>query len=203
MLNSARIFALAAALPAIAGASIIQNGSFEATSIEGEFAYAELNAGSDVISGWTVTGTGVDVIGTHWAASQGSNSLDMNGLLAGGGVSQTFETIVGQEYALTFDMSANMFLGPNEKVLGVSVAGHLEEHSFDYMGFEATASDPKWTQVTINFTADETSTTLSFFGVNSGAAGAALDNVAVNPVPAPGALAGLGLAGLFGARRRR
>ncbi len=205
MLNSARILMVAAvAVPAIANASLIQNGSFEASNMGGNLDWTLVEAGDTAITGWTSIGNGVDIIGNLWEASDGNVSLDINAYYAGGGIEQAFSTVVGQTYTVTFDMSANMYLGPDEKVMLVSAAGDSQEFSFDYVGFEASAQDPKWVQMVWDFTAIDTTTVLSFSGVNAGAAGAALDNVVVTQtVPAPGALAGLGLAGLVAGRRRR
>ncbi len=205
MLKSVQMLTIAAlAIPTVAQANLIENGSFEVNALGEGQAWAEIVAGDTTLAGWTSFGNGVDIIGTLWAASHGSNSIDMNAYYAGGGIEQSFSTVIGETYQVSFDMSANMFLGPDMKVMGVSAAGVSEEFSFDYVGFESSAIDPKWTTIVWDFTAVDTTTTLSFYGVNDGAAGAALDNVVVTQtVPAPGALAGLGLAGLFAGRRRR
>lgn len=205
MLKSVHMFMIAGiAIPAVAQASLIQNGSFEISFMGQNNDWSLVAAGDTSIEGWTSFGNGVDIIGDLWSASEGERSVDINAFNAGGGIEQAFTTVIGASYHVTFDMSANMFLGPDQKVMLVSAGGESEQFSFDYVGFESSAGDPKWAQMVWDFTAIDTTTVLSFSGVNAGAAGAALDNVVVTQtVPAPGALAGLGLAGLFAGRRRR
>ena len=198
------IMIAAVAIPAVANAGLIQNGSFETSYMGVNDDWSIVVAGSSDITGWTSFGNGVDIIGSLWSASDGARSVDINAYNSGGGVEQAFTTVIGQSYNVTFDMSANMYLGPDEKVMLVAAAGVSQEFSFDYVGFESSALDPKWVGMSWDFIATDTTTVLAFSGVNAGAAGAALDNVVVtNTVPAPGALAGLGLAGLLAGRRRR
>ena len=59
-----------------AGAATVTNGSFENSPFTGDF--LEVNAGSTAISGWTVGGSGVDLINTYWQAGTGAYSIDMS-----------------------------------------------------------------------------------------------------------------------------
>ncbi len=190
----------------IAQADLISNGSFEESPLYLGGAWASLGGGSTAIDGWTVFGTGVDYVGTLWAASDGERSVDLNMRAAGGGVAQTFSTIIGETYEVEFDLSANMFNAPDGKILEISAAGEAKEFEYDHVAIGASAADPKWQRVSWIFTANDASTTLSFEGINAGAFGAAIDNVTVNEVggvPAPSAALALGLGGLAASRRRR
>jgi len=190
----------------IAQADLISNGSFEESPVYLGGSWASLGGGSTAIDGWTVFGTGVDYVGTLWAASDGERSVDLNMRAAGGGVAQTFATISGETYEVEFDLSANMFNTPDGKILEISAAGESKEFEYDYIAVGASAADPKWQRVSWIFTADDSTTTLSFEGINSGAFGAAIDNVSVNEVggvPAPSAMMALGFCGIAASRRRR
>ena len=59
-----------------------------------------------MFGGWTVDRNSIDLIGPYWNAADGSQSVDLDGL-APGSISQTFTTVAGQQYRLTFAYSAN------------------------------------------------------------------------------------------------
>jgi choice-of-anchor C domain-containing protein len=111
-----------AALPTII------NGSFESGSNPGVFTF--LPTGSTAITGWTVSAGTVDYIGTYWQASNGSRSVDLNGGSTGA-ISQTFPTVPGLTYNVTFDMSGNPFSGPTVKTMSVSAGGATAAYSYD------------------------------------------------------------------------
>jgi hypothetical protein len=70
------------------------NGSFEAGRLGNTARFDEVLAGSNVLSGWTIGGDGIDYIGSLWEASDGSRSIDVN-RHAEGSLSQPFPTVVG------------------------------------------------------------------------------------------------------------
>jgi choice-of-anchor C domain-containing protein len=163
-----------------------------------------LGGGNSSIDGWITIGGGIDYFGTFITASDGIHSIDINNLNAGGGIAQTFETNIGWVYTVTFDMAANMFGGPAEKVMNVSAAGSDEDFVFNYVEAGSTAQNPNWASHEWSFVATSTTSTLQFQGVSGGVYGAALDNVVVTGVvPSPSGLALLGVCGLISGRRRR
>src|SRR5262245_37683734 len=87
-------------LRASSTANLLVNGSFEEGIDVGEF--VPLNEGSTAIKGWTVTRGQIDYVGTHWTAGEGKRSLDLHGSPGFGGVKQTFRTVQGQRYRVTF-----------------------------------------------------------------------------------------------------
>ena len=200
-----RVFAVGALfVTGVAQASLIQNGSFEESFRDPGAGFLMLNGGDTSIDGWTVVGTGIDYIGGVWAASDGLRSLDLNQRSAGGGIAQTFATEIGQSYIVEFDLSANMYNAPNEKIMGISAAGQEEELSFNHLLLGSSPSDPKWERRSWSFVATSTQTTLRFEGISAGAYGAALDNVSVvAQTPAPAAIGLFGVAGFVAGRRRR
>lgn len=189
---------------ALAGTpNLIINGSFEESSLNPGGSWSVLGGGDTSINGWTTVGGGVDYFGTFITASDGIHSLDINNLSSGGGISQSFVTQIGWTYTVTFDMAANMFGGPAEKIMNVSAGGSGEDFVFDYIAAGSTAQNPNWESHEWSFVATSTTSTLRFVGVSGSVYGAALDNVVVTGIPAPSAMGAIGFAGLVSTRRKR
>jgi choice-of-anchor C domain-containing protein len=187
----------------IAQADLITNGSFEIGTPPGVF--TNLGAGDTSITGWTITDGNIDYIGTFWSASDGSRSVDMNGLMAGT-ISQSFATAIGTTYAVLFDMAGNPAL-PIIKTLRVSAAGDTEDFTFNIFNSPGiNTSNMAWETKAWSFTAIAAATTLQFASLTEGCCwGPALDNVRVEaltptPTPEPSTmlLLGTGLIGLIG-----
>ena len=194
-----------------ASAAAFQNGSFESFDSGAANVYCtggidfcgQYNAGNSGITGWTIGGSSVDVVGVvGWTASNGAWSIDLSGVDAGS-LSQNFDTVAGTSYQVTFDLGGNFLGGSGIKTGSVSAAGSSQSLSFD--NATSTATNMGWTHQSFTFVATGTSTVLSFASTTGGDAGIALDNITITPVPEPETyalmLAGLGLVG-FAARRR-
>jgi choice-of-anchor C domain-containing protein len=186
-LASAIVF-LAAASPASAGVNILTNGSFELGTYPGGV-FASLGAGATNITGWSIGGGGVDWIGSYWQPADGARSLDLNRLSAGS-VSQTFSTVVGQRYQVSFSISGNPDGGPALKTIQVDVNDNV--HAFSYTTGANSRPNMLWEPVSFTFFADSPFETLTFLSTTTGfsgnagfpgAFGPALDNVAVSAVP--------------------
>ena len=124
---------------------------------------------------WTVTGNSIDLVGTLWAASDGIQSVDMNGNDKGG-LAQDVATIQDATYRVTFDLWS-------QGTLQVGV-GTLDEGSWTFAfaesGMFTTVNGAPWTQHAFEFTADDASTTLAFVSDDpAGPGGAVLDNVEI------------------------
>ncbi len=186
---------VALALHGSAHAAPFTNGSFETGPAPGSF--INLAAGNTGITGWTVRPSNIDYIGTYWTAEDGARSLDLSGG-APGGIEQTFDTVPGMAYTVTFFLAGNMECGSTVKGLDVGATGNPSAHyTFDTTGH--TVSAMGWQQQTYAFTAAGTSTTLYFQSTEPSACGPALDNVSVvqiEPIPALSA-AGVAAAVLF------
>jgi choice-of-anchor C domain-containing protein len=210
--NNVRKLLLAAvaaiAFPGGAQAAMFTNGSFEAGEAPG--GYTTLYTSSTAITGWTVSSGSIDYIGSLWAASDGSRSLDLSGGDVGS-IAQAFDTVIGRAYKVTYDLAGNPQGGVAEKRLSVfaSGAGNVAStESFDTTG--RTEAAMGWSRRSYSFVADSATTTLSFSSLTAGAYGPALDNVAVtalSAVPEPATwgmmIAGFGLAGGVLRRGRR
>jgi choice-of-anchor C domain-containing protein len=187
---AAALLACAASL-SIAGSALgfsgLNNGSFEAGSF-GPGPYDLLVTGSTNLNGWTVDSGSVDWIGSYWAASDGSRSIDLSGL-GPGALSQTIATTVGYTYRVTFDLSGNPDCGPALKTLTVGAPGSdSQAFSFDIGAAANTRSDMKWEARTYTFVATGSSSTLTFASTTTGFCGPALDNVVISetaPEPTP------------------
>lgn len=223
-----KVLGAAAAALLLAGAAqaaAFQNGSFELTGTGGA-GIAQVDPGETTITGWTVGGGGVHYVGSHWNGAAGSTySLDLNISVDfdPGRISQTFDTIEGNIYTVTFSMAGN----PDGRQTGSSAiktmtveatGGALETYTFDTTGHSAP-SDLGWVTKQYTFTATGPSTTLTFTSlVLDTEYGPTLDNVEVTSVPPPPPPAGptsvptlsqlmlialAGLLGLFGMFGRR
>jgi choice-of-anchor C domain-containing protein len=191
----------AAILPAAANAQAFQNGSFENGPNPGGF--ITLAAGSTAVNGWTVGGASIDYIGTYWQAGDGARSIDLSGGAAGG-VAQTFDTVIGQHYQVSFMLAGNPDGAPIVKTVGVSATGNAAGNfTLDTTGNSHAAMG--WTQYTYDFLATSASTTLNFASLDNTPYGPALDGVSVSAVPEPAVwgmmIGGFSLAG-FALRRR-
>jgi choice-of-anchor C domain-containing protein len=162
------------------------NGSFENGIDPGLF--ATLNAPDTAgIADWSVVSGGIDYIGTYWTASDGARSIDLNSVIAGS-VSQSFPTVIGTTYEVTFDLSgnpdvfsdANNPYSPSAKVIEVN-AGESTPKNFTYDTSAKGNSryDMRWEKQTYTFVALGENTTITFASKTSGSFGPALDNVLI------------------------
>jgi hypothetical protein len=181
-------------------ANLLTNGSFEDPSI-GTW-YVNEPSG---IPGWTVTANSVDVVAQGYngpsAAYDGQQYLDLVGFGSTGGVqSQSFATVAGQSYLLTFAYANNPWststASANVRVLD-GTSNTLLFGEVTHSG--STTNKLGWSLFSRSFIADGTSSTIFFdetVGANSG--GVMIDAVGVAAVPEPAtwALMVLGFAGL-------
>ena len=169
--------------------NLIVNGSFELASIK-PGRYQDVAAESNAIEGWTVTLNHIDYVSAGlWAPSDGKYSLDLEGSACNvhattacvGGIKQTFPTVAGQTYHVSFDLAGNLYAGPKVKTIKVSAAGQSQNFTFDVTGHSAAKMG--WTTEHWSFTAKDANTTLEFDSADSTPSlsgwGPALDNVVV------------------------
>jgi hypothetical protein len=189
---------------ALAGSNLIDNGSFEANAqAAGSWSIAAN------LTDWIGGANGIelrnDVAGT---AFDGSNFVELD-TTANSSMSQSFATVVGRTYELSFAYAARP---DNKGAASNGISWSAGDHSNIVFG---TNTDTAWTVVNTSFVATSTKTTLSFAAVGiSDSYGTSLDDVSVtmapelratvHELPEPGGYA-LVFAGLFamGAASRR
>lgn len=208
-------FFLTCAMALVASAPVsavtIVNGSFE-LGVDPGSSFSTQAAGSSAITGWTVGGAGVDYIGGYWMASDGVRSIDLSALSAGS-VSQSLETVIGQSYTVSFDLSGNPDNGAGGKLSVISVSGSLPSIQTYTVGANNSHSNMNWETYSYNFTAFSTTSILTFASAEYNPYGPALDNVSIltdggigSTVPEPATWAmlmvGFGMVG-YSVRRRR
>jgi choice-of-anchor C domain-containing protein len=183
-----------------AGAATIVNGGFVGPSApDGSFQTVGLSTG--VIPGWTVSSGDVDWIKGYWQSSDGDGfSVDLNGNHPGA-ISQTIDTVIGQTYTLSFDMSANPDHGNDLRLILGDTGGAATTFAYNLDVSTNSRANMNWTPQFLNFTATGDSTTITFASGSGGANccyGAAIDNVAIaDAVPEPASWA-LMLTGFLG-----
>lgn len=193
-------------------AAPFQNGSFEIGTLTNTAAFDTLATGSTAITGWTVVGQGVDYMGGAWVGADGAREIDLLSCGTSGGVAQTFDTVPGGIYNVSFSMAGNPDGGV--KTITATAAAATANFTFNTAGFSGT--NMGWAPRSFQFTATGASTTLTILGGiqggGSSCAGAALDNVAVTLLASPQTAVPLGggfwaalalmLAGVFALRKR-
>ena len=157
-----------------AGANLLTNGGFELPGNNGS--YISLGTGSPGLTGWRITAGDLDYIGNLWTPSEGKSSLDMNGVSAAT-IAQTFATVEGTTYTVSFDLAGNPAGGPAIKTLRSLAAGQSRDFQFDATSKSFTSMG--WIRQSWTFTANSSSTVLSFESRIGGIYGPALDNVVV------------------------
>jgi hypothetical protein len=201
------VFLLSAALVASgaqAAPNLIVDGGFESPLVTGSPGYVTYANGS-TFSNWEVTNGNVDVVAAGYTGTTPPGVgqwLDLEGSgLPGanvGAISQSFATIIGKLYKLTFTYGSN----GSGNTAKVSVG--------NFSGTLAPPGGLNFTPFSTVFKATGTTSTLQFAtfgGGNGDQGGVALDAVSVTATPEPEAWAsmvlGLGLAGWVARRRRR
>lgn len=179
------LFAVASA-PAQAG-PILLNGSFELGPPEFSIHDIDILPGSTEITGWTVTGGGVDLLEDPWDVLDGIRAIDLD-LRSPGGIEQTFATAIGSSYLVSFWVSGNPEGGDPLKRLRAAAGGVSLDYTFD--STDQAIDALIWQTVAFSFTASQSFSTLSFLSLSSGgsAYGALIDDVRVTAVPEPSTL---------------
>lgn len=162
---------------ATAAVSRFDDGSFETPSVA---ANTFVNVGTGgTIGPWRVTAGNVDLIGDgFWQAAEGGQSVDLNGGGAGT-VEQTFTTVPGKKYSVTYSLAGNPAGGSPVRTGKVLIDGqNFQDFSFDVTG--KTVTNMGYVTREVTFVARGTSTTLAFASTGNSAYGPVIDDVRVS-----------------------
>jgi choice-of-anchor C domain-containing protein len=172
------------------GADLLTNGSFEQGPDLGGQHDVTLLAESTVMPGWTIFGHSIDFNGPPWDVSDGAHAVDLDGRDAVlSGVSQTFATVAGRTYIVSFDLSGNAEGPPVVKRVRVTVDGFSQDYDHDSTG--QTKTSLLWQSISFSFVASGTTATLSFMSLQETANsfGPLIDRVRVEELEEGGACA--------------
>lgn len=157
------------------GQNVVVNGDFEIPQIN--LLYEHIPPGSSRIDGWEVdaptTAQGVDIVNTNfqpWLSKHGVQSIDLAGSPGRGSIYQTFTTVTGATYIVSFWASSNggpFIAGATLAINGLSI---LSIDSPQY---------GTWQRFETSFVATSGATEIRFIGNRDGNAGVFLDSVAV------------------------
>ena len=165
--------------PAAPGGGLVENGSFEQPSDEGNL-YIEYDGGSTDIPGWTVTGGSVDLTSSgYWQADDGTQSLDLAGS-APGGVTQSVATTAGDTYVLSWSLAGNTNCGDSVKTMDVEWNGTVvDAPAFDTAGQSNSSMGYVHDRVTVTATGSSSSIGFSDATAGDSLCGPVLDNVSL------------------------
>ncbi|HET8694857.1 MAG TPA: choice-of-anchor C family protein, partial [Aquabacterium sp.] len=145
-----------------AQAAAFTNGSFELhdPSIESTTSEPLVLAGQHLLPGWDVLAGSINYVrDNRMHAADGTYSIDLNGEHSDTyAIAQTFDTIAGQIYRVSFDLSGNPDGLPTQKSLTVSAADTSDTYSFPTT--LGTRPNLFWLPQGFAFVATGTSTTL-------------------------------------------
>ncbi|HEY3267723.1 MAG TPA: DUF642 domain-containing protein [Armatimonadota bacterium] len=161
--------------------NLVVNGDFEATPIRHQS--VPLPGGS-AFYGWQADGHSIDLAGTDFAAAAGAQCVDLNGV-GPGEIYQEIATTARQPYILRFALSANPngpASSPVEKAMNVrwNAASALSA-TFNAKG--KTPRNPGWVYKAVRVVGTGRDR-LTFESRTPGDWGPAIDDVALEPLPA-------------------
>jgi choice-of-anchor C domain-containing protein len=170
------------ALASFARADMLTNGGFESGAAVPATGILAVPPGSPALTGWTVLGGAINIVtNDYWACLSGVRSVELSSS-GPGAIQQTFTSVSGSVYRLTFSMSGEPFSVPTIKNLRVQAGATTQDYTFDVT--PAWHWDMKWQQHTLDFTAPGPSTTVTLTSLDAGAAGPAIDATSIDFVSA-------------------
>ena len=211
---SVGVAALALALSPVSAsaAELLTNGSFEdlgGATPQGWGGYTFGPDFSEPLPGWSVDVGNVDVTvnGSPWGpAADGFSSLDINGWTAGA-ISQSFATVLGQIYNVSFAFSRNVY-GPQTSTADVSAGGTVLSVIAENDGSFGSPANMIWKSGGFAFLGTGNTESIRLTATNGGNAGVFFDNISVSTAavlePAAWAMmiTGFGIVGSLLRRRR-
>lgn len=153
--------------------------------------WAQLQAGNTELPGWIVTQGNIDVVRNEWPAFDGAQSIDLVGFVLGG-LKQTFATMPGSLYHLSFEYANNPSNGGGTAQIDLTGQSTLFSDTIAHYS-SGGPYNMDWLNYSADFVADSNATTLLFKALTqSNSGGILIDGVsvvAIVPEPAPIVLA--------------
>ncbi|WP_329560761.1 choice-of-anchor C family protein [Kitasatospora sp. NBC_01266] len=182
-----RVSAIAATAVLLAALGATASAQTVSRFDDGSFEYQRATAGSfdelssgQTIGPWQVTAGTVDLIGAgFWQAAEGDQSVDLNG--AGpGAVAQTFTTVPGADYTVTYALAGNPGAAPALKTGSALIDGQdFQDFSFNTTG--KTSTNMGYVNRQFTFQATNSTTTIAFTSTTPNSpAGPVLDDVRID-----------------------
>lgn len=159
--------------------SRFDDGSFEYPRATAN-SFASLSAGQ-AIGPWQVTAGSVDLIGAgFWQAAEGDQSVDLNGSNSGA-VAQTFTTVPGTTYTVTYALAGNPGGAPALKTGSALIDGqNFQDFSFNTTG--KTFTNMGYVNRQFTFRATGSATVVAFASTTPDSAyGPVVDDVRIQP----------------------
>ena len=210
LLTAAAMAALASASAAHAATELLVNGGFDdigAGVPEGWGGLTYYSGGPVTLPGWTVEAGSVDLTDTNSAwgpAASGQYSLDINGW-SQGTIAQSFGTVLGRLYTVSFAFSRNPANAPFTATANVSAGGADLDVTALGDGPFGGLSNMAWERASFTFNGTGETETIRLASGIGGNAGVFFDDVSVStavPEPTTWAITIMGF-GLLGAALRR
>ena len=210
--TSNRIFvllALAASALSAPAQNLVANGSFEINAVAAGATHGQtLHAAQTTLPSWTVSG-GIDLHRNYWDSyaadgtlSPSAFSVDLDGTYEAGGVQQSLATPAAP-LSLTFRLGGNYYGTPPVKRVEV-YWNSASLGIFDYtIPTGQTREHFSWIPIALSVQGTGGTDTLRFESRTGSGWGAVIDDVSVQAVPEPSALAALALGAVALVRRRR
>jgi hypothetical protein len=160
--------------------NLIVNGSFETPAATSPYWFFTIPGGSNGLAPWVVSSNSIDVVNssnyTDWAAPafDDAQAVDLDGTPGPGQIAQTFPTVPGTVYRLSFAYGNNF---DNQR--NPSAAVRIYDESGESLGpltithSTSTQGNLDWQVFATNFTANGTSSTLEFTSLTPPGSGGA------------------------------
>ncbi len=156
---------------------LVGNGDFVPRKVRLRHGATTLYPGKDALAPWQITAGSVDVQ-TKWPVVEGRDSIDLNGISAGT-IRQTFATIPGRAYQLSFCYANDPSGRTGAATATVSVTGASPRLNWKLTHAGSSPTEMNDTRFLVTFVADSTTATLQFASTTPGAYGIVLSAVSV------------------------
>jgi Flp pilus assembly pilin Flp len=159
----------------------VRNGNFDRFDQQGRTLTTFGTGAVTGLPGWSVASGTIDIHGSHNAAADGGNSVDLNGS-GRGSLMTSVDASGGEEMVLTFDVAENTTCGPDVKQMTISYNGQFV--STQQVNTIRPMSDPGWQRRSVTLPASASGEgQLIFASGNDSNCGVMIDNVNVQPRP--------------------